>query len=198
MVLSSQQKEIILWIAGVVATVALLLLLSIPLERAAEREPASTSKQEVLNRTHSHTHMQGKGGGSLVINVTAPAKKPIDVGSAIDLQATVEALSSLSGLKFKWIIPDGITVESGDAQGELGSIGEGETKSLGLRVVSQVADNRQIHLHVYREVGGESMGEIAQYNTVLQEKINEEIDRKAEVLKASSEDESQSPPKMIH
>lgn len=199
MILSSRQKEIILWMMGVFATVGLLLLLAIPLERAASRGPASIqslqsilpgqedSKEKILKGAMNDLPFEGKGSGSLKIAIASHAKNPMSAGSSAELEATVEALEDLENLQFNWLLPDGVSAVVGPTQGRLGRLSRGDKTTLNLTIISAVDDNKQVHLHVYRKVGDESMGEIAQFNTVLQDKIESEIEKRAEVLKAQAE-----------
>lgn len=191
MVLSSRQKELLLWVFGVFATVGLLLMIALPLERAEERGPASVTPpqppgKEAVLKGSPDAHLQGKGSGSLKIDIRNFGKGPITAGSSAELSATVEALADLSGLEYNWLLPEGITAEAGATKGSIGRLAQGEKTTLNLSITSSVTENRQVHLNVYRKVGGESLGEIAQFNTVLQEKIDGEIEKRAEILKAQA------------
>lgn len=189
MIISSRQKEIILWFTGVGITVGSFLGLDFAFEREARpRMPASLEKQILLKELTGLDHHHGKAGGSLRLEIRAPGKRSLDAssGSTIALEAEVEALANLEGLRYNWRLPEGVTAEGGDLEGEIGSLAEGAKTTLQITLVSQTLENRQVHLHVYRMVNGETMGNVAQYNTVLQEKIDEDIQRKAEILSKKS------------
>jgi hypothetical protein len=130
----------------------------------------------------------GKGNSSIEIEINAPGKGEVNAGSVLNLEASISAKEDLAGLKYVWLLPkDGVSVVSGQVEGDLGSLAESDTTTVYLSVSSDTPENRRIHLHVYRVVDGENRGQMAQYNTVDQEKIERHADAKAESLRQSAE-----------
>jgi hypothetical protein len=213
----SRQLDMVKWLVGVVITVAGILALSWAIEEEGNlsRVPAMIhdSKPVPLEQEHALPQPQkeailqmgrelrkphlAKASGILDVEITAPAKGVAGTGSIIDLEARVEAQSNLDGLKYVWILPtDGVTIISGHQEDDIGSMTEGQTTVIHLSVQSQTAENRQIHLNVFKMVDGEPLGKMAQYNTVNQESIEALAQSKAAALQ-NAPSNSDSPQKLI-
>lgn len=178
---------------------SVISIVSIPASRIT-RQPASVfanpklpsahqGKIRVLQQKKSKiSRHHGKGNASLDIEISAPGKGQVEAGTVINLEATIEALSNVQDLKFLWILPDdGITVLSGPTEGQIGHLNAGEITTVNISVRSDSAENRQIHFHAYRFINGEAMGQMTQYNSVDQEKIEAHAESKAEILRRSAE-----------
>ncbi len=158
-----------------------------------QRTPASVDSKLAQQRPLAigigkRLPVQGKGHGLIEVVIAAPKKGAVEQGTIIDLEATVEARADLDGLKYLWILPkSGVSVTSGNLEGELGSLKETERSKLMLSIRNDTDENHRVHLHVYRVVNGENMGKMAQYNTVDQENIETVAKEKSEKIKSASE-----------
>jgi len=190
---ASHQRESISWFLGVVFTTALILLLAYGLQTQEDRRPASIprdqgsevklSKKDLLAQAENmHLHRHGKSDGIVSVAIRSTQTGRFESGSVIKLEATVTALQDVENLEFSWILPRGIVPSSGEAEGHLKPLASGEELVLELSVISEVVENRQINLHVFRRVGDELQGKMAQFNTVDQELIDQKIKNKAELL----------------
>lgn len=159
--------------------------------RAVSSIPRVKSKTEILNGVEhaKRRFLYGKANGTLEVWIEAPGQGSAAAGSTVNLEATVSALTDLEGLKYNWILPaDGIGAVNGPLEGDIGTLLGGDSTTLYLSITPSTSENRQIHLHVYRVVGGENTGRMAQFNTVDQERIDAPAKSKAERLeKASAE-----------
>lgn len=199
--ISSQQKDTIGWLLGAVLTAGSLGFVGhvwetgqlapavfqgrgpASIEAPKPAKEAKREKKDVLGRvTSQELHKHGKGSGSLSIEI-ASASGPLKPGAPAELEATIEALSDLDSLEFTWLFPKDVSIVSGSLEGSLGRLSKGETTSLRVTVTSGSTENRQIHLHVFRKnENGEAVGQMAQFNSVDQPKIDATIRSKAEVL----------------
>lgn len=191
------KRTILLSLFGTAALVAITGA-SIFLKSEKNRGPASTDaallqiqKREILRGPGGgyRIPVSGKSNGMMAIAITAPGKGAVGRGTVIDLKADIEARSDLQGLKYLWILPkDGVRLVSGAMEGDLGSLASGQLASVEISVISDTDENRRVHLHVYKVVDGENMGQMAQYNTVNQEAIEWVAKDKAEKIRAAAEE----------
>jgi hypothetical protein len=193
--LSSHQKETIGWLFGAIFTAGCLATATHYWEtgEVLPRGPASLAaqflepqkaldKKQILGEVKAHDlHKQGKGSSMLTVEI-APVAAGADATSALELEAKVQALQDIDGLEYTWLLPDGVTAVGGAVEGTLGTLANGAETKLRLSVISSSADNKQIHLHVFKRVNGEAMGQMAQYNTVSQPKIDAALKNKADML----------------
>lgn len=150
---------------------------------AGETTPMS-SKARKLASFDKHVHLQGKSGGIVDIEISAPNKdSDVQAGSMIELVAQVTARKTFDTLEYAWLLPEGVNAVSGATEGQFTHMERGETVELRLSVVKSTDANRQIHLHVFQMIGDKRIGKMAQYNTVDQEKIDEDLRTKAEMLR---------------
>jgi hypothetical protein len=199
----SRQFEMIKWILGVAITVAGILALSWVIEEeggmifSRDRKPSSIQQQEtrpqqpskaaILESGRDQRKPQlAKASGILEVEITSPEKTNVQAGSVLSLEAKVESLANTDDLKFAWILPAGVTIVSGPQEGTLGSMAEGQSTVIRLAVQTQTAENRQIHLNVFKLVDGEPLGKVAQFNTVDQASIEAAAKSKAEILQSTS------------
>ncbi len=196
----SRQRDFIKWIFGTSCTVTVVMTAAWAFEtrfdpNGMDRGPASVPeksepseqdkhKQKTLNlNSPSRLKVIGKPSSLVEINIEAPGQHAATAGSIVQLEARIEAQRDINDLRFAWLLPKaGLQVVSGASEGSLGTLGAGEQTTLRLNVLSETAENRQIHLHVYRVVNGEAMGKMAQYNTVNQMRIDREIQEKSDIL----------------
>lgn len=169
-------------------TLAVLVILGIAtFEFVSTRSSEATSEKHAVLHKHAHPYgAKAKGGGQLEVTLTSDIASPIPVDSTFTLSAQIVATSSLDGLKYEWLLPEGVTVKGGVLTGDIGGLENGASHDLAIQLVSATADNRQVQLHVYRVVGGEPVGHMAQFNTRDQSKIAEDVRAKVETLSAAT------------
>lgn len=144
---------------------------------------SSQAKKQTLGEVRgADLHKHGKVAGSLIVSITAPDGVVSRAGERLNLVANVESTSNLSGLRYVWLLPPGVTIDRGALEGTIGTLNDGEAATIPLTIVSNSDDNKQIDLRVYRMQNGESVGHVAQYNTVTQTEIDQALQTKAEIL----------------
>lgn len=192
-------KERCKWVCGVIFTTSSVLgaawfIENRPIKTVEKSEekrvPASSeqSKQTILRGYElKHKHSFGKPSGLVEVTIQAPGKNSSGDGSVQQLEATVTAQRDLDGLKFNWLLPnDGVEILSGSSQGDLANLREGESTTMHLTIRNSTPENRRVHLHVFKLINGEAMGQMAQYNTVDQDRIEKQARDKSEVLEQQS------------
>ncbi len=198
--LTSQTRETIKWFFGVTVTVTGIMSIVFvmdPPARFVGRFPAAIGSGQaspekvktLMGESKPDIHKLQKGSGALEIQITSPQKSNLDAGSVIELEASVTAKMDLNDLQFGWLLPEGITAETGSVDGQIGKLAAGESTTLRLTIKSTTNDNRRVHLHVFRHENGEPSGKMAQYNTVDQEVIEAKLTSKAEMLQKAEEEE---------
>ncbi len=153
---------------------------------AIAKDQVAGHKSHVLRGPASKAaHVQGKASGLFDVEII-PASAPVSqAGQTFALDASITAKHDVEDVQFAWNLPEGISASSA-IKGSLGPMKAGEVKHLSLTAVSGTAENRRIHLHVYKQHGREAMGMMSQYNTVDEEKIEQKIRTKAEILQSNS------------
>ncbi|MES2965089.1 MAG: hypothetical protein V4760_14485 [Bdellovibrionota bacterium] len=142
----------------------------------------TSDKLAVLNK-HSHPYgAAAKGGGQLEVSLATDVRSPIPMGTPFTLTASIIATSDLADLRYEWILPDGVTIAGGTAVGTIGDLVNGASVDRMIQLTTSTDDNRQVQLHVYRLVGGEPIGHMAQFNTRDHAKIAEEMHTKVQAL----------------
>lgn len=154
---------------------------------ASNATPASTpaskyDKHAMLHKGHHPYGLSGKGGGQIEVSMTSDVATPIPASRAFTVTATVGATTSLDDLQFEWILPEGVAKTSGSLSGPLGDLADGGTANVSIQLVTSTDENRQIHLHVYRLVGGEPTGQMSQFNTRDESKLAEQMNAKVQAL----------------
>lgn len=150
---------------------------------ALSMQLSTRSKKQTLGEVRGHDlHKHGKAAGSLLVSISAPDGSISRAGERLNLVATVESTSNLSGLRYVWLLPQGVTIDRGSLEGTIGTLNDGEAATIPLSIVSNSNENKQIDLRVYRMQNGESVGHVAQYNTVTQMEIDQALQTKAEIL----------------
>jgi hypothetical protein len=138
------------------------------------------SKLDVLKGNPAASpESEHKASGSMQVTLMSPEGRKSD--GSLALQAYVTATADLSDLKYEWVLPDGAAVSSGSTTGSFGNVSDGTQVSASI-VVNVPASNTHIVFHAYREMAGEKVGQVAQYNTVEQSTIDMKLALKRESL----------------
>ncbi len=179
----TRQREFFQWIVGGASTAALILggiwtnnnreIILAQLEGQHVTASASVvpfTKPEILNQHEVTKGPENKGAGYMNVTLTSPDGRRSD--GTLVLDAKVMAATDLDGLKYEWVLPDGVSLVSGSLSGDIGSLAEGafNAQEVTLNVSSQT--NSVVHFHAYRLAAGEKIGQLAQYNTLEQGSIN--------------------------
>lgn len=168
---------------GSLAVLSTFVALSIS---GKKRAPSSIqSKVEILKAGGTNpAHEYKKGGGYLDVALTGQRMNlSAGEGAEFILHASVIAQTEAEELEYAWIIPPGVAITKGEAEGSLGRLGAGERRNLTISLSSADERNHQVYLHVYRMLNGEAFGQMAQYNTIDQEKIDRSIAGKLQMLR---------------
>jgi hypothetical protein len=186
----TRQKEFLQWLVGGFATSAVIVggvwlgdnhtVLTAQLFGPTSTTPVNPAKSDVLN-SHSEASVrtERKASGNMQITLTSTDGRKSD--GSLSIQANVTAIADLADLKYEWVLPDGATVASGALTGSFGSVAEGSQVTAALTAVVP-SSNSHIVFHAYREMAGEKVGQVAQYNTVDQSSINLQLALKREEI----------------
>ena len=117
--------------------------------------------------------LQGKGSASFVVDVQSLVNPVTAAGSPISLSVTVTSQFDSDAVYFAWDVPAEITPSSA-IRGLIGPMVSGVPQTITFQAISETAENKQIHLNVYRMQGDERIGQTALYNTVTQAKLESE------------------------
>jgi hypothetical protein len=140
-------------------------------------EPAQLNPSKV--HTEASLDSEHKASGSMQVVLTSVDGRRSD--GTLALQANVTATADLNDLKYEWVLPDGAVFSSGDATGSFGNVTEGSQVSASV-VVNVPVSNSRVVFHAYREMAGEKVGQVAQYNTADQSTIDMKLALKRESL----------------
>lgn len=205
MFISNRQKDFLFWLSGVVLCTSALAALGSVVEREwtdRDRSPASipplgrvepmTSAEKMAKLRPLNQHMPrqfAKGHAVVEIEMTGSFKGALTNGSSGEIKAILKAQTDLDGYQYAWLLPEGIKAVSASTSGSLDPLVRGESTTLSLDVLSETDSNQQIHLHVYKLApNGEAIGQMAQFNTVHQDEINQSVQVKAQALENSFEE----------
>lgn len=187
----TRQREFFQWIIGGISTAGIVVgavwvsnnrtQLIAELENSGSTTSASvgysvvasgahSTKLEVLNQHDEAKGPENKGAGHMAVSLTSPDGRRSD-GSLV-LIAKIAAAVDLEGLKYEWVLPDGVTLASGSLNGDIGTLAEGAANSQAITVNVSSQKSSIIHFHAYRLSAGEKVGQVAQYNSLEQSSIN--------------------------
>ncbi len=116
--------------------------------------------------------ISGKRHSPLEVQILGDTKSPSEVGRPFRLRGIITPAMGSDLIKIKWVLPPQVQMLSGQIEDEINRAQKGESKEFEVTVVSNTAENQQIHLTAYEVINGENVGNIAQYNTVLQPVVN--------------------------
>ena len=194
----TRQKEFLQWLAGGFTTAAVIVggvwltdhhdvVIAQIFGDSGSASSASVgsepTKADVL-KGHSKASLESEHKASGSMQVTLMSQEGRKPDGTLAIQADVTATEDLNGLKFEWVFPDGATVSSGAASGSFGSVAEGTRVSTSVVINVPVA-NSHVVFHAYRELAGEKVGQVAQYNTVDQPTIDMNLALKRESIERS-------------
>jgi hypothetical protein len=200
----TRQREFLQWIIGGVSTSAFIVagvwvsdhpktvleamtnaVTGSASETAASRSPAS-SKLEILEKHADVSNSPAnKASGNMNLTLTSAAGRQSD-GSLV-LEAKITATLDLAELKYEWVLPDSVLLTAGVQHGDLGDLADGASTALEVTLNVPAQADQRVHLHVYREIAGEKLGQVVQYNTISQPSINSALSVTREALKAESD-----------
>jgi hypothetical protein len=155
---------------------------SLSIDRRPNSDGSDLNKTYILNATDPNSTTGAdkpiqksaainKGGGLLNIQINGINDNSKGL---LELTATVSSLAHLDEVQYAWLLPEGMTIVTGTATGKLGTLIEGASATIHLTLNNSLKINRQIHLHVYRLINGEANGQMAQFNTVDQARLEKE------------------------
>jgi len=197
----TRQKEFLQWLVGGFSTSALIVggvwltdnrdyVIAAVLgegstsSSSVAAEPSSSldsAKLPVLEK-HSEASTSGedrKASGNMYVSLSSPDGRKAD--GTLVLDANVSATTDLTDLKYEWILPEGVVLVSGAQSGSFGSLAGGAQTSTEV-TLSVPTSNSHVIFHAYREMAGEKLGQVAQYNTVDQQSIDVKLALKRESL----------------
>lgn len=141
-----------------------------------KREPSSvesvhlkTIKMEKLNpESKNHPVHTNKLRGPVNISIQALEEGPKQQGDVYRLRLIVEASVHLDFLDYKWSVPAGVEVISGDLNGQFHNLEAGQVQYVDVDFRSLSGKNEQIHALISKQMDGYEFAEVAQFNTVFE------------------------------
>ncbi len=194
----TRQKEFLQWLMGGFMTSAVIvggvwltdnhdvvisLVFGTTHSTSSSSLAATPSKADILKgHTEASLQSEHKASGNMQIVLSSVEGRKTD--GSLALQANVTATVDLADVKYEWVLPEGAIVSSGTLRGVFGSVAEGSQVTASI-VANVPSSNSHVVFHAYREMAGEKVGQVAQYNTIDQSTIDlklalkrEEIQRK--------------------
>ena len=188
----NRQKELLQWLVGGLATSAFIVggvwltdnrdrvIAEVMGGSYSSPSVADTTKLQVLEK-HSEASLDSEHKASGNMQVTLSSAEGRRSDGSLAVEAHVTAMSELTDLKYEWVLPDGTTVSAGTPTGSLGTLAEGAS-AVSTLTVNVSSSNSQIVFHAYRELAGEKIGQVAQYNTVDQSTLDTKLALKRDSL----------------
>lgn len=148
--------------------------------RGDEKEMVLSSKaQPKLRYTQK---LRGPLDASLELVGPTPEKK----GDVFVMKGLLSSERDLDNVNFKWAVPKGVELVNGSVSGHISSLRAGQPVEVQLTLKSLDSVNHQIHLITSGAQGKVRFGASAQYNTLLQQLL----DDSTRALAASTEKEA--------
>lgn len=211
----THQREFIKWLLGVFATVAFVLAIVWVIEAQKPGSLANNQKEALLRMSfgaadggrmpasvmpekgHSHDGgiPSGKGSGGFTIQLK---ENGVSAPGSLNLKASVEVDADIQDVKYHWVLPEGVALQNGLIDGDLGALAADETTEFEASFVVPESSNKQIHLQVYSEVNGARLGDVVQYNSIHEEEIERSLASKRETLEADREAAGLEPQKISY
>lgn len=146
-------------------------------QRNTTRNPASLTKKELRlgelrNDNHlRHTH---KIQGPLKASIAPSNKQLAEVGQTFVLKGLISSTQDLRNVDFKWAVPSGLEVISGQVAGQIVDVKADQPVEVHLTLRKLASENRQVHLVTGAARDGVRFGDSAQFNTEIQEMLDQE------------------------
>ena len=179
----TRQKELMQWLVGGFTTSGLIVggvwLTDHPSELAPEIFASTPPSKSAVLKAHSEASLEPdrKASGYMQISLTSSEGRKSD--GTLALQANVIATTLLNDLKYEWVFPDGAVLASGPSSGSFGDVAEGSQVSASV-VVNVPVSNTRVVFHAYREMAGQKVGQVAQYNSTDSSSIDMKLALKRE------------------
>ena len=143
-------------------------------EASTSRKPASLSKKEMIlgevkPDLMKHTHkLRGPLSASIEMLGAAPERE----GDVFVLEGYVQSLEEVKDVEFKWALPEGVEVISGELSGVISVLTADVPHKLQITLKQKSSDNHQVHLITSARNQVSAFADSAQFNTLLQPVIN--------------------------
>ena len=177
-----------------VRSLAIIMILgfaSASIAKMLVKSPRASGKQETLRGPASEKpRANEKANGQFNVEIESLEAPASEAGAPVRLRATISSKMDVNEVYFAWNLPRGVTA-SVPVEGSIGGLQAHEEKTIEFVGTSDSAENQQIHLHVFRKVGGQAMGKMTQYNTKDQERIERTLQTKAEMLETQAAESNQ-------
>lgn len=152
-------------------------------------QPELQSKEQVLGEVEGNAFRATKKvRGSLDVKIKAASE--FEVNEPLVYRARITAESAVEQISFKWIVPDGMELLSGPAEGFIGTLTPGEEKEVEITLKSLVDENRQIHIQVTSDKPGLVFSATDQFNSKDQAEIDAATESLHEITKEASKEEA--------
>lgn len=144
--------------------------------------PVFTGKGPLMFSADHEIHTE-KVRGSLDVKLIASEAKAYAVGDIFTLRAAVDAGPNVQGLAYRWVLPKGVEIVSGEGAGDVASSAAGPVYiDIVLRKLND--GNDRIHFVVSGKEGAAKIGQSVQFHTRDQQLVHDENER---MLKQSLE-----------
>ncbi len=164
-----------------IAVAAIAMATHIADLRKQERRPASVKKEQLTTAPpFKHTE---KLRGPLNAMIELIGAHPIAAGDVFVLRGLIHSTKDLQDVEFKWSIPAGLEVVNGTVAGTISILKSNQPTEVQITLRALGPENRQVHLITNAADRGARFADSAQYNTVLQAKI----DQRLKAMRASTE-----------
>ncbi len=111
--------------------------------------------------------------GAVYVKIENLASRPLQTGDTFVLRGEIRSEDGdLSGVDFKWSIPEGVRLISGQVTGTLSSLSEAQARVVEITLMKTSARNEQVHLLAGAQRGSSHFADSAQFNTDIQDTLN--------------------------
>lgn len=140
--------------------------------RSYGRQPAS-KKELILGefRSPSAVKHTEKLKGPLETQIEIVGARPEKAGDLFVLKGLLVSNENIQNVKFKWAIPKGLEVVSGDISGTVAALEANVPVPMQITLRQLTDDNQQIHLSARARNNGTRFGHTTQYNSLIQDII---------------------------
>ncbi len=152
---------------------------------SSARDPKKESSFGLVERKSIVRHTK-KVAGPLRAKIELIGSIPDKPGDTFTVRGILVSEEDLSNVEFDWILPDGIQLINGSSRGIISAVKVGDPIETVLTLKSLKGENQKIFLKAWAKSGGLGFGASAQYNTLLQQLL----DDSSRALAASTEKEA--------
>lgn len=167
--------------SGRLGALKIIFLVALALAVNHAEQGALSETEPVRMRSKKEIHFREVASVAHTEKVRGPLRVRIEPvgqnGDTFQLLGVFQSSRNLQDVAYQWALPKGSVILDGAIDGMIPHLAANQPVSIEITFRSTSLENQQIHLSAKAREGRRRFGDVAQYNTVDQEAIEQEQNR---------------------